>query len=205
MKSSEHIATHVHVPKIIIIEGVDNVGKSSLVSKIIDQHGYFTKVKFDKPQRCEYYKGDLQRYQRDSFFNTFEMIKDAVRPGSQPFSPRFIFDRCHLGELVYSPLYRGYSGDYVFDQERQALGNIGVIAASSIRLILLTAYDPSKLPDDGKSFDTTKISMEQSMFLDGFKRSCIRNKVVVNVQTPDGEFRSLDDIYKDALFGDVTK
>ena len=26
-----------------------------------------------------------------------------------------IFNRSHLGESVYSPLYRGYSGDFVFD------------------------------------------------------------------------------------------
>ena len=30
-----------------------------------------------------------------------------------------IFNRSHLGETVYSPLYRGYSGDYVFDIEKK--------------------------------------------------------------------------------------
>ena len=30
-----------------------------------------------------------------------------------------IFNRSHLGETVYSPLYRGYSGDYIFDIEKK--------------------------------------------------------------------------------------
>ena len=30
-----------------------------------------------------------------------------------------IFNRSHLGESVYSPLYREYSGDYVFDIEKR--------------------------------------------------------------------------------------
>ena len=29
-----------------------------------------------------------------------------------------IFDRAHLGETVYSPIYRNYSGDFVFDFEK---------------------------------------------------------------------------------------
>ena len=30
-----------------------------------------------------------------------------------------IFNRSHLGESVYSPLYRNYSGDYIFDIEKK--------------------------------------------------------------------------------------
>lgn len=185
------------VPSIFIVEGIDNVGKGTLIETIIDQLGFHQIIKFDKPKKCQKYNGSLKSYQEESFTNSFFMLQNMLKPG-MPNPPKLIFDRFHLGELVYSPLYRGYSGDYVFALERQAFRSLGPIAEAKIRLILLTADQPELLPDDGKSFDPTKIACEQSMFIDGFDQSCIKNKRMVNVQNSDGSFRDPLSIFADA-------
>ena len=54
----------------------------------------------------------------------------------------FIFDRGHLGEYVYSDLYRDYNGDYVFDLEDK-------LTKEDIKLVLLTTSKFDLLEDDG--------------------------------------------------------
>lgn len=186
------------ISKIFIVEGIDNVGKGTLIESIITNIGFHQIIKFDKPKKCKPYNNSLKTYQEESFLNSFSLLSSLLRPG-MPTPPRLIFDRFHLGELVYSPLYRGYSGDYVFSLEKSSIGNIGPIASANIRLILLTADQPELLPDDGKSFDPTKAHSEQSMFIDGFKQSCIKNKVMVQVQNPDGSFKDPNRIFEEAV------
>jgi len=45
------------------------------------------------------------------------------------------FNRAHLGEVVYGPLYRGYSGDFVFDLEEDAVMNLIEPVEEFIRII----------------------------------------------------------------------
>lgn len=192
---------YTNAPSIFIIEGIDNTGKGNLLNEINNQIGFYQTIKFSGPKKCSSLGDDLQKYQRASFTNAFSMIQTLLGPLSR--TPRLIFDRFHLGELVYSPLYRGYSGDYVFDIEKQFLKNIGIVKLAEIRLVLLVATDPSKLPDDGKSFDVSKAGNEQSMFIDGFNRSIIKNKVIVNVQDENGNFRKSSDIFQEAVYNHI--
>lgn len=184
-------------PSIFIIEGIDNVGKGTLIDTINDRLGFYQTIKFDRPKKCAAYGNSLKRYQEESFRNSFALIANLLKPGlGEP--PKLIFDRFHLGELVYSPLYRGYSGDYVFSLEKMFLKNLGPISLSKIRLVLLTADNPALLPDDGKSFDPTKAACEQSMFIDGFNQSVIKNKIIVQVQGPDGSLKTRERIFEEA-------
>jgi len=94
----------------------------------------------------------------------------------------FIFNRSHLGETVYSPLYRGYSGDYVFDIEKKYTKAL----REDLYLITLT-NDPHTIlkRDDGKSFYGNEEEVKAEV--DGFRRSHrlskIKNKLHVNVGT----------------------
>ena len=98
----------------------------------------------------------------------------------------FIFNRSHLGETVYSPLYRGYSGDYVLDIEKK------YTKALREELYLITLVnDPHTIlkRDDGKSFYGNE--EEVMAEVDGFKRahrlSTIKNKLLVNVGTMNAD------------------
>ena len=91
-----------------------------------------------------------------------------------------IFNRSHLGETVYAPLYRGYSGDYVLNIEKDYVKAL----RENLYLITLT-NDPHTIlkRDDGKSFYGNEEEVKAEV--DGFKRahrlSKIKNKLHVHV------------------------
>lgn len=187
------------------IEGLDRLGKSTLVEGIQRELGFFQVIHFGKPQRLEKYKNalmpediahdrdlcypELFHYQQASFRNSMKLAKSGAR---------IIFDRWHLGEAVYAPLYRKYDGNYVFDLEKR----YDVDQESMVRLILLTEdFDASKhFVSDGDSFDDTKREQEQNRFIAAFNKSIITDKRIICVTDPStGNFRPAEDILKEAL------
>lgn len=60
-----------------------------------------------------------------------------------------ILDRSHLGETVYSPIYRNYSGDYVYELEN--------IVEHPKKVFVITLVDKAEnliSREDGHSFST---------------------------------------------------
>ena len=164
--------------KFIIIEGTDNVGKDTQQNLIIEQMNEYVFHKFhysslpfkdDKEMHANYSK---KMY--DDMFKVMMNCKDK--------DINFIFNRSHLGETVYSPLYRGYSGDYVLDIEKKYTK----VLREDLYLITLT-NDPHTIlkRDDGKSFYGNEEEVKAEV--DGFRRahrlSTIKNKLHVNVGT----------------------
>jgi hypothetical protein len=178
----------------IIIEGVDRLGKGTLIKGLKNATGAQLHIHYEKPELLTFYQNGaitlfnddnidatqkeidakaLELYQMDSFLQMFNMLS-AVEMG-------IILDRAHLGEVVYAKRYRGYSGDYVFELE-------SVIGAGSLIkdvLVLLTASDMSYLEDDGMSFDFNAKEAEQADFIDAFNRSNYRNKLQIDVSLRD--------------------
>ena len=183
-----------------IIEGLDRLGKSTLVSSIQNELGFFQSIHFGKPQLLKFYEtkdndGFVSNgksaflYQRASFDNMFRILNSTAR---------VIFDRAHLGECVYSPIYRNYSGDYVYDLERDH----GMASNDTTKLILLVENMSisEHFVDDGLSFDITKRQQEQDLFEEAFHKSIIKNKQIICVTDPTtGQFRSKEDILQEAL------
>jgi thymidylate kinase len=188
--------------RVYIIEGLDRLGKSTLIENIQRESGFYQTVHMSKPKKLPFYERQtvvppklvennevLFMYQRDSFITMFNLIHSDAH---------LIFDRAHLGEAVYAPLYRGYSGDYVFELERA----MNVNDAEGVRLILLTEdFKTSKhFVDDGESFDITKREQEQQMFLNAVSRSRFKDKKIICVtDTTTGQFRSQMDILTEAI------
>jgi hypothetical protein len=176
----------------IIIEGIDRVGKDTLVSGLLNEYGYHQVVHFEKPLSLRVYDSELNpplalfRYQQESFINMFKMIDSGAR---------FIFNRAHIGEMVYSN-YRKYRGEYVLDLEQDAIAR-GKLFPQNTLLVLLYAPDISMLKDDGKSFDATKKKEEQTAFREAYNLSSIPSKVMVPVTiqmeslNPSGPGRSV--------------
>lgn len=186
--------TIVEKPKsnIYVIEGLDRLGKSTLVKTIKNRFGFYQTIHCGKPEALDVYSkcGDsLERYQICSFLQTMLMATSET-----PY--RLIFDRWHLGEAVYAPLYRGYNGDYVFALEKEC-----ELDKAPISLILLTEnMDISThFESDGASFDDSKRADEQQMFIEAFNKSIIRDKRIVCVTDPKtGGFRSPQEIFTEA-------
>lgn len=179
-----------------LIDGIDRLGKSSLINAIQNEMGYHLVIHYDKPKSLDYYSlgvsknAALEIYQYATNASMFDLMKTDIP---------IIFDRTHLGELVYAPMYRGYQGDYVLQMERHFVNN-NLESAGNTRLILLTTSNFDMLEDDGLSFDFTKKEEEQKKFIDAFERSNLPNKVMVDVHNGNGGYKSYTDVFIEALF-----
>ena len=191
-------------PTAFMIEGLDRLGKSTLINEIRQRLGFYQVIHYSKPEVLDMWFQDkvnkgasaaeakayaLERYQRQGFINMFALMRSSAN---------IIFDRAHLGECVYAPMYRGYSGDYVFDMEKRYPD----VLVGRNRLILLTEdFDHSQhFVDDGLSFDPTKRREEQNLFIKAFNKSKFLDKRIICVtDVLTGGYRDKTDILEEAL------
>lgn len=177
----------MRMPKQFLIEGVDRMGKGTLIEGILQTMGYHVVVHLEKPRKLKVYDDctptPLRLYQHDVYTQMFKMIDSGIE---------VIFDRAHLGEMVYAPLYRKYSGNYVLDYEKD-------VATHDARLILLTTSDFSFIQDDGLSLDFSKKEIEQAKFIEAFSQSTIEDKVIIDVCNGKGGYRPAAEILEAAL------
>lgn len=92
-----------------------------------------------------------------------------------------IFNRAHLGETVYSPLYRNYSGDFVFDIEKYFKDLM-----KEIRLITLidSSFKCLTERDDGLSLSAgsiEKANKEVEGFIRATEMSNIKHKIIIDI------------------------
>lgn len=176
----------------IIVEGLDNSGKGSLIKNIQDFF-YFRNPITVKPVQVLYYSNfkTPTEYSREiskiHYKNGFELIKHSVHHQAHT-----IFDRFHLGEYVYSPMYRKYNGDYVFDLE---LKNQKFLKGT-ILIVLIDTAENLIARDDGLSHSTNlaKKRLEIQSFATAYDLSIIPNKILINVNG-----KSIKDVYDIAL------
>ena len=170
--------------KFIIIEGTDNVGKDTQQNLIIEKMSdhVFHKLHYSSLP----FKDDKEKhanYSKELYETMFQlMMKSKIASKKGDLDINLIFNRSHLGETVYSPLYRGYSGDYVFDIEKK----FTKILREDLYLITLV-NDPHTIlkRDDGKSFygNEEEVKAEVDGFSRAHRKSTIKNKLLVNVGT----------------------
>lgn len=135
--------------KFIIIEGPDNVGKTTLINGIKNYFNdytfhtiHYSNVKQESTEKVIEYSKKMYKEMFSYMLNSIKFNKSGI-----------ICDRSHIGEMVYGPIYRNYTGEYVIDIEKE-FSNIKSIWDN---LFLITLYDePENLiaRDDGLSFST---------------------------------------------------
>ena len=100
-----------------------------------------------------------------------------------------IFDRAHLGETVYSPIYRNYNGDFVFDFEKDYVKR----EHPETKLIVFTdtpeaVIERDKKRGDGLSFslDIDKKKQELEAFERAYEMSSLNKKLIhLNGRSPE--------------------
>ena len=168
--------------KFIIIEGTDNTGKDTQQNLIIEKINnlVFHKLHYSslpfKDNKEKHISYSQKMY--DDMFKLMVLSKDK--------DINFIFNRSHLGESVYSPLYREYSGDYVFDIEQKYTNQL----RKELYLITLS-NDPHTIlkRDDGLSFygNEEEVKAEIDGFNRAHRKSKIKNKLLLNIGTMSAE------------------
>lgn len=163
---------------IIILESPDNCGKSTQVQKLI--HLFHDKsihqLHYSSVKGFES-KEDIKAYSCKLYSDMFKLLYTNYK------DMHFILDRSHIGEMVYGPIYRKYSGDYVLYIENywkdfKEFWN---------EIYLITFIDsPESIikREDGFSFSTnfsTK-KLEIDLFEEAFNKSLIKNKLLINIK-----------------------
>ena len=170
----------------IIVCGADAMGKSTqiqLIENELEKLGkavhivHYSNIKFTK-DNSEIENASMIRYRE--MFNLMKRTDDLNA---------IIFDRAHLGETVYSPLYRGYTGKFVFDFEKNFVNG----SHPKTKLILFTdtvenVIARDKARGDGLSFtlDPEKKAEELKAFDEAFNESCLdKKRIILNGRTPE--------------------
>ena len=172
----------------LLIEGIDRLGKSSVAEAIENRLGFHLYYHCAKPKKLTKYSGSAiekpeRRYQKETFHNMFKVLESDVN---------IIFDRAHLGEVVYSPGIRGYDGDYVFNIEKK-------YNTDDVVLVLLYADADFEVEDDKDSIQPWSLRPhEQEEFKRAFERSVIKKKVMIKVNNGK-EYRPMSNIVNEVI------
>lgn len=166
---------------LIIVEGTDRTGKDSLVQglyghiagkSVMIRHWGFPLGKTNEEKTS---------YQKDTFRKDFERYNTLKNDDNISV----IWNRSHIGELVYGPMYRGSNpGPWVYGLETEFKFD----QSEDIFLIYLYG-DPQFLikVDDGKSFtnEIVKKVEELRRFEEAIAQSTIQNKLILKVNQDD--------------------
>jgi|688.fasta_scaffold176175_2 thymidylate kinase len=172
---------------IYIFEGMDNCLKDTLIQLFRSSLPPQTQIlKYNSPPRG---LSNVELWQKAHFEDMFELLKTSLNS-----SPRnLILNRAHLGEYVYSPLYRGYEGDWIFELEKSFFGGSDIYQP---RIKLFVFYDSEnsrlRMREDGKSFsdnDFENMNKERDRFLKAFEESMILHKKLFNLSDYLGDFK----------------
>lgn len=178
--------------KIIIIEGPDNCGKDTLISRLKND---FNNVKI-------LHAGVPDTSVSIYDFYSSGLIHQTIRYYYDHDLDALIHNRSIYGEYVYGPKYRGESKEYVANMIHNIeVGQIKTyIFDHDLCFILLTSDNAQLLAnnDDGKSLSSKidDIQDEINSFDDVFNLSIIKNKKRILINN-GSEFRDKDSIYND--------
>jgi thymidylate kinase len=190
--------------KLIIIEGGDGLGKSSLISSICDFYHYdnISVRHFSKPPltSSEGFKSSNAikfNYQKQKFFEEAKLLNRICKTSSY-FPERIIWNRSHLGEFVYGQIYREIHPHLLYQfihsyEEKFLLGrDVSLILLDTSNIELFMSQE------DGKSLGQIKSLKEQELelFRKIYEHTYIKNKIKVNVNDLN-LFRKKQDIFND--------
>ncbi|MFM7682744.1 MAG: hypothetical protein ACKO7P_08360 [Bacteroidota bacterium] len=158
---------------IIFITGPDRCGKDTLIRRIrqefknsvFHQHHYLP-IPVESSKKQFVYEKEMN----DQYFAMIDFyIKNKIN---------IIYNRCHIDSMVYAPIYRGYSNDYLLELEKKL---------DNHNFYLITLVDDLKKiiqREDGESQnkgEIFKLSCEIENHKKYFSLSSIKNKLLIDM------------------------
>ena len=178
---------------IVLFDGLDNTGKTTQIQKLVS---YFANKEMISTV-CKYSKFDKldkkkeEKFSKRFYKDYFEKIvnwPDKVIPDPAYIAEdnihyihdnNLILDRGHISEAVYASMYRSYSGDYVWDLEKCLENKYNIYL-----IVLIDSVEKAVEREDGLSLsngNADKINIEISKFAEAYKKSCIQNKIIIDI------------------------
>jgi thymidylate kinase len=189
--------------KHIIIEGGDRLGKDTLIKNLCNHFQYrnVTIRHFDKPPKGMNPKETLD-FQFSVFYKEFEFARqmhEFLDLDSYGYHENIIiWNRAHLGEYVYSQMFRGVS-------RRDVASRIKTLEERNLRdnqyLITLTASPKFFLDqEDGESFSQNldQKTKELQLFKEIHALSLIEHKKLIKVNE-GSNYRGKEEIFNEVL------
>ena len=183
--------------KLIIIEGTDNTGKDTLISKILEKYPTATVIHCGKPLTKKY-----SSKEQDELFKIY--AKNIVE-GKYDNTHVIIMNRSHIGEYVYGVLYRNRSKDEVGEMIFNINDMLSYRKDLEIKYIQLLSKSESLLKhnEDGKSLsngNAEKILKEAEQFEEIFNMINIPDNEKKLIYVNEGDkFRNREDIFNEAI------
>lgn len=193
------------VTKLIIVDGMDNTGKSTLIArltKVLESLGNTTiTIHSQKPPK-DIAPEDTSAYQHKYYLDLINMLATLKSERKYDY---IILDRGWISEYVYGPLYRNrgkqeiVEDNIVLDKKILSLFNI----PSDVYLIMLLGSTKFLLSrEDGKSLsdnDENLIELERTEFEKGFDYSLIDKKIYYEVDSDNEYIEILPDVCRNIL------
>lgn len=170
---------------VVIFDSVDAIGKDTQIEKLVQEAHkrgiithilHYSNIKGLKDNNAV----------RDLSVKQYQSIFTFMRDVAIPSKDLFIYNRAHLSEYVYSPMYRDYDGYYVFALEKAILAEK---VSDNIYLFSFTdkpaeIIKRDKERGDGQSFslDIDKKQKELDMFKEAYDLSSIYKKKLINIE-----------------------
>lgn len=179
---------------ILIIEGMDRCGKSTLVEQLRKRyflnntrvlvHHSSSPPKVENPNEWEvhHYRSLLDASYMLNYSHDFDII----------------YDRFHLGAIVYGKKYRNADPEDIY-----AIENMYIYPGDEIALVLLTDWADAIMErddDDSLEGSAEEFAQTRAAFEEAFNRSIIPNKLHINI-TENGGFKNTYDTVTQFLNG----
>ena len=193
------------VTKLIIVDGMDNTGKSTLIArltKVLESLGNTTIIIHSQKPPKDIAPEDTSAYQHKYYLDLINMLATLKSERKYDY---IILDRGWISEYVYGPLYRNrgkqeiVEDNIVLDKKVLSLFNI----PSDVYLIMLLGSTKFLLSrEDGKSLsdnDESLIELERTEFEKGYYYSLIDKKIYYEVDSDNEYIEILPDVCRNIL------
>lgn len=194
--------------KVIIIDGPDNVGKTTLINRLIENSSDAYYIHCQKPKSKDPVKAALEQ---KAYFK--KLVEDIVKLKEAVEPELVIFDRSWIGEYVYGCKYRNNGEEYVLEMIDDIYKRLRIIESEynakdhsfEYYTILLTVDNPEFCVrhDDGKSISqadieniTDEINRFDNIYRWARNKTMDWRKIIVN----DGlNFKSENTIFEEVV------
>ena len=180
--------------KLIIIEGTDNIGKDTIISKLCELFDTVTLIHCGSPKTKVF-----QSQYQDKLFETYA---HNIVHGLYDNTDCVIMNRSHIGEYVYGQLYRGRSAEDI----KKMISHVDYLLLSSPLLtvkyvqLLSSSIELRKKYDDNKSLSKMNDNLmkkENELFLEAYENSPL-DKHLIYVNDEDG-FLPKEKIFQEVI------